>query len=137
MLIICFHTTFSSDFYPSSSLVVPTFVALCSIFIQSLHIFHLMANTTMVTRVFILALIILSTFFMTLQARNLHGHPSIRENNVADNNHRFLHNYLDLLKHIHVDHQDADDAPHKDGNTHRLTPEGPDPHHNFATPPRN
>ncbi|KAG4968834.1 hypothetical protein JHK87_034485 [Glycine soja] len=103
----------------------------------SLHIFHLMANTTMVTRVFILALIILSTFFMTLQARNLHGHPSIRENNVADNNHRFLHNYLDLLKHIHLDHQDADDAPHKDGNTHRLTPEGPDPHHNFATPPRN
>ena len=95
-----------------------------------------MANATMATRVSILiALIILSTFFMTLQASNLHGHPFIRENNIADSHH-FLHKYLDdLSKHIHV--QDADDAPHKDGNTHRLAPEGPDPHHNFATPPRN
>lgn len=82
-------------------------------------------------RASLLVLIILFTFFMNLQARNLHGYQFIRENNA--NSHRFLHKFgFDLSKHIHV--HDADDV-HKDRNTRRLAPEGPDPHHN-ATPPR-
>ncbi|CAJ1956674.1 unnamed protein product [Sphenostylis stenocarpa] len=95
-----------------------------------------MANATL-ARVFILVLIILSTFFVTLQARNLHHHhhPFIRQGNIAESHHKYLG--LDLSKkHMRVqDDNGADDVPHKDGNTHRLTPEGPDPHHNFAAPP--
>ncbi|XP_027344425.1 CLAVATA3/ESR (CLE)-related protein 5-like [Abrus precatorius] len=92
-----------------------------------------MANAT-VARVSILVVLIIlfTSFFMTLQARNLQGHPNIHEN--AGSTHRLFHKLsFDLSKHLHV--QD-DDVPHKDGNEHRLTPEGPDPHHN-ATPPRN
>jgi len=95
-----------------------------------------MANAAM-ARVFMFILIILYTFFITLQARSLHGHPFIRQNNIADSPHQFHHKYLgsDLSKqHMHVE-DNGDDVPHKDGNTHRLAPGGPDPHHNFATPP--
>jgi len=78
------------------------------------------------------------TFSITLQARNLHGHPFIRQNNIADSHHQLHHRYLglDLSKQqLHVQDNAAAAVPHMDGNTHRLAPEGPDPHHNFATPP--
>ncbi|KAK8469539.1 hypothetical protein PHAVU_005G096901 [Phaseolus vulgaris] len=96
-----------------------------------------MANTTM-ARVFMFVLIIVYTFSITLQARNLHGHPFIRQNNIADSHHQLHHRYLglDLSKQqLHVQDNAAAAVPHMDGNTHRLAPEGPDPHHNFATPP--
>ncbi|QCE09737.1 hypothetical protein DEO72_LG10g960 [Vigna unguiculata] len=93
-----------------------------------------MASTTMAR---VLMLVILCTLFITLQARNLHGHPFIPQNNVAEKHHQFHHKYLGLdLSEQHMHLQDAAaDVPHKDGNTHRLAPEGPDPHHNFAAPP--
>ncbi|KAL2331644.1 hypothetical protein Fmac_019225 [Flemingia macrophylla] len=96
-----------------------------------------MAHTTTVS--ILAALAILSNVFVTLQARNLHGHPLIGEN--ADSHHhrhhdRFLIHKLGfkLSKDVHI--HDADGDP-KDANSHRLAPEGPDPHHNYSKkPPR-
>ncbi|KAL2328127.1 hypothetical protein Fmac_021554 [Flemingia macrophylla] len=82
-----------------------------------------MGNTS-AAQVCILALIMFSTFFfMTLQARSLHGY---HHKQVVD-----IHNLLhDLSKHAQVQVASLPLAP-----ADRLAPGGPDPQHNARAPP--
>ncbi|GAU27085.1 hypothetical protein TSUD_103940 [Trifolium subterraneum] len=68
---------------------------------------------------------------MTLQARTLQGHPFTRgNNNVVSHDHVVFHKLVfDLSKDLHNTGVVAD-ATREDANQHRLSPGGPDPHHN-------
>jgi hypothetical protein len=73
--------------------------------------------------------IIFSTFFITLQARNLQGHSFTREKNNVVSHHVVFHKFVfDLSKNLH--NVGVGDATRGDANQHRLSPGGPDPHHN-------
>ena len=91
-----------------------------------------MGNTS-ATLVPILALIMFSTFFMTLQARSLHGHnPLFAHKKVVDIQ-NFLHKSgIHLSKRVRIPF--GDDLPLAPAD--RLAPGGPDPQHNVRAPPR-
>lgn len=84
-----------------------------------------------IARVSLLVLIIFSTSFMMLESRSLHGHPLIHKN--ADSYRLFHKLGFDhyVSKHIHYHVRDDDGAPNP---RDRLSPGGPNPHHNTEPP---
>ncbi|RDX66408.1 hypothetical protein CR513_54824, partial [Mucuna pruriens] len=83
-------------------------------------------------QVCILALIMFfSTFFMTLHARSLHGHPLIVHKKIVDIQKLLQKSGIHLSKHVYIRDGSVPLAP---GD--RLAPGGPDPQHNGKAPPR-
>ncbi|ESW04909.1 hypothetical protein PHAVU_011G135900 [Phaseolus vulgaris] len=90
-------------------------------------------GNTRATQLSMLALIIFSTFFITLQARGtLHAHTPLFSHKKVVDIQRFLHKSgIDLAKR---GHDKEGDLPLIPGD--RLAPGGPDPQHNGKQPPR-
>ncbi|KAG4967846.1 hypothetical protein JHK87_033497 [Glycine soja] len=82
----------------------------------------------------ILALIMFSTFFMTLQARStLHGHNPLFAHKKVVAIENLLHKSgIHISKHVHI--PIGNDLPLAPAD--RLAPGGPDPQHNVRAPPR-
>ncbi|CAL5212830.1 unnamed protein product [Lathyrus oleraceus] len=81
-----------------------------------------MGRYTNQVHVYALVIIIICTFFTTLQARNLHDHPLVHVHVDSKN---LLHK-LGIHTSYHKQIKDAGD---------RLSPGGPDPQHNGKSPP--
>lgn len=91
-----------------------------------------MGNTS-AALVSILALIMFSTFFMTLQARSLHGHNPLFAHKKVVAIENLLHKSgIHISKHVHI--PIGNDLPLAPAD--RLAPGGPDPQHNVRAPPR-
>lgn len=84
-----------------------------------------MGNTSDQVHVYVI-IIMLSTLFLTLQARSLHDHPFVHKNVDSQSLMRKLG--IDISNHKQI--RDIPLAP-----SDRLSPGGPDPQHNGRSPP--